>query len=315
MREPEQRPGTGQVGAGLREVRERLGWRLPDVAQGLRIRLIFLEAIERGELAALPGPAYQTGFIRSYAQALGLDADEILRRFRDSGGMGSPPRTELSFLAPVPDRALPTNGIVLMCAALVVLGYGLWYLHTTHERRLAQNIPSVPVQLAPLALPAKPPAPLKTATTSPKKPAPTPASGTKTVVVKATPAMGAPATAKPTPVAPTPALPAAAPTTKPTPGLPAAPLISGKTIVASANAWVEVQDATGNILFSKLLHAGQRWPVPDEAGLTLITGNAGGTEIIKNGKTGQPLGANGAVVTNYTLTPPAPKTAAPAPKN
>ena len=39
---------------------------------------------------------------------------------------------------------------------------------------------------------------------------------------------------------------------------------AGKMIVATADDWVEVRDATGNILFSKVLHAGQSWPVPDE---------------------------------------------------
>jgi cytoskeleton protein RodZ len=63
--------GTARVGAELRGVRERLGWKLSDVAEGLRIRLPYLEAIERGELSALPGAAYQTGFVRSYSQALG----------------------------------------------------------------------------------------------------------------------------------------------------------------------------------------------------------------------------------------------------
>ena len=43
----------------------------PDVAAPLRIRLPYLEAIELGELAALPGPAYQTGFVRTYAQRWG----------------------------------------------------------------------------------------------------------------------------------------------------------------------------------------------------------------------------------------------------
>ncbi len=71
--------GAALLGAGLREVRERLGWKLPDIAEELRIRLPYLEAIERGDLSALPGQAYQTGFVRSYAQILGLDPEEILR--------------------------------------------------------------------------------------------------------------------------------------------------------------------------------------------------------------------------------------------
>ena len=52
-------------------------------------------------------------------------------------------------------------------------------------------------------------------------------------------------------------------------------------------------------------------PVPDEAGLTMTAGNAGGTEIAINGKAGAPLGAMGAVLHNYALTPPAAKPATP----
>jgi cytoskeleton protein RodZ len=58
-------------------------------------------------------------------------------------------------------------------------------------------------------------------------------------------------------------------------------------------------------LFSKVLRAGQSWPVPQEAGLTMTTGNAGGTEITKDGKPGAPLGATGVVLHRYNLTPPA----------
>ncbi|OYV32634.1 MAG: hypothetical protein B7Z81_12490 [Acidocella sp. 20-61-6] len=76
-------------------------------------------------------------------------------------------------------------------------------------------------------------------------------------------------------------------------------------MAASADSWVEVTDATGNILFSRVLHAGESWPVPDESGLTLTTGNAGGTEIVTDGKTSAPLGATGVVLHNYVLTPPA----------
>ncbi len=70
------------VGADLRAARERLGWELEPIAVHLRIRLAFLAAIEDGRAADLPGNAYAIGFLRSYAAALGLDPDEITRRFR-----------------------------------------------------------------------------------------------------------------------------------------------------------------------------------------------------------------------------------------
>ncbi len=291
--------GAAQVGAGLREVRERLGWKLVDVAEALRIRLPYLDAIERGDLAALPGPAYQTGFVRSYAQILGLDSEEILRRFR-AEGLGHAPKAELSFLAPVPDRGVPTGAIALVGVVVVLVGYGLWYLHTAHERRLAMTVPSVPAELAPLATPPQPPAPKPVPAPAP---APTPAPATVTApnapqppaATQATASSPPPAAQGQSPALPQPATPAAA--------------AQGKTIVALADSWIEVRDATGNILFSKVLHAGQSWPVPQEAGLTMTAGNAGGTAVAENGKPGAPLGANGVVLHHYVLTPPA----APAP--
>jgi cytoskeleton protein RodZ len=96
-----------------------------------------------------------------------------------------------------------------------------------------------------------------------------------------------------------------------TPGV-ATPTAStqGETILATADSWVEVKDASGNILFSRLMHQGDSWPVPDMPGLTLTAGNAGGTEIADNGAAGQPLGATGAVVRNYVLTQGGPAAAA-----
>jgi cytoskeleton protein RodZ len=84
----------------------------------------------------------------------------------------------------------------------------------------------------------------------------------------------------------------------------------GEAILATTDSWVQVRDATGTILFSKVLRAGQSWPVPHEGGLTMTTGNAGGTEITQDGKPGTPLGAPGVVLHHYVLTPAAPQGAA-----
>ena len=284
--------GAAKLGGELRTVREGLGWSLAEVAAGLRIRLPYLEAIERGELSALPGAAYQTGFLRTYSQALGLDPEEILRRFR-AEGMGVAPKAELSFLSPVPDRAVPTGAIVMVGVVLVLGGYGLWFRHTEHERRLAASVPAVPAELAPLAVPkamTPPPAPAVVAA----KQAAVPTASASTSTAAAPPA----ATAATTPAPP------AAPAAGSAPIVPA----QGQVILATGDSWIEVKDPTGTILFSRVLHAGQSWPVPDEAGLTMTAGNAGATELAANGKAGAPLGADGAVLRNYALTP-APATA------
>jgi len=298
--------GAARVGMEMRLVRERLGWRLADVAAELRIRLPYLEAIERGDLAALPGAAYQTGFVRTYSQALGLDGDEILRRFR-AEGTGFVQKAELSFLAPVPDRAVPTGAIVLLGVVVVLVGYGLWYRHTAEVAQLAAQIPAIPTELAPLAVPPKPAvtiAPPKTVAQAQSAPAPQPAA---TTAAQAATAPG-PTTTQ-TVSAAQPATPPATAHAAP-PAAAATPAAPQKTIVATADSWVEVQDATGAILFSKTLHAGDSWPVPNLPGLTMTAGNAGATLIADNGKPGAPLGTDGTVIRKYPLTPPAPGSAA-----
>ena len=321
--------GAARVGMEMRYVRERLGWRLSDVAAELRIRLPYLEAIERGELSALPGAAYQTGFVRTYAQALGLDGDEILRRFR-AEGTGFVPKAELTFLAPVPDRAVPTGAIVLLGVLLVLGGYGFWYHHTEQQAQLAAQIPAIPTELAPLAVPPKPPyavAPVKTATFTPPPPAAVPPAANpvpQQSAAAAAPAAAAPAAATPTaagtplvpqanaatpnaglppppPAAPTPQQAAAAQAAAaPAAAAPATPQV----IEATGDTWIQVADTKGNILFSKTMHQGDTWPVPNLPGLVLTAGNAGATVIDVNGQPGTPLGSTGTVLRNFALTAP-----------
>lgn len=291
--------GVARVGADLREVRERLGWKLPDVAEALRIRLEYLVAIEEGDLTPLPGPAYRVGFVRAYAQILGLDGEEILRRFREAGGLGETQNVSLKVLAPVPDRGVPRGAIALVGVVAVLAAYGLWYHFSADNRHLASQVPPVPAELAPLALPpvVKPPVADNTAPPA-DKPETTPAAPEAATA----PAPAVPTTPPPATVTTTPAAPAAQPVA---PG-------AGMVITATQDAWVQVQDSAGNILFSKVLHAGDSWPVPQESGLIMTTGNAGGTEIVTNGTAAAPLGAAGVVLHNYALTPPAaPASAAP----
>ncbi|NBP73306.1 MAG: hypothetical protein EBU57_09155 [Alphaproteobacteria bacterium] len=55
-----------ELGAMMREMRENLGHDLEKVADDLRIRLVYLEAIETGRLGDLPGNAYVSGFLRAH---------------------------------------------------------------------------------------------------------------------------------------------------------------------------------------------------------------------------------------------------------
>src|SRR5262245_18419717 len=70
-------------GAELAQARERRGFSLTELSQRTKITVEALKAIERGDMAALPGGLYTRGFLRSYAREVGCNPDEIVRRYRE----------------------------------------------------------------------------------------------------------------------------------------------------------------------------------------------------------------------------------------
>jgi cytoskeleton protein RodZ len=66
---------------------------------------------------------------------------------------------------------------------------------------------------------------------------------------------------------------------------------------------VQVRQAGGEPLFTRLMAAGERYQVPDRAGLTLATGNAGGLRLTLDGQALAPLGESGEVKRNISLMP------------
>ncbi len=67
--------GVGEV---LRQTRSRRGLSLEEVEQAIRIPRKYLLALEEGDMSRLPSPAYARGFLRTYANYLGLDEREVL---------------------------------------------------------------------------------------------------------------------------------------------------------------------------------------------------------------------------------------------
>jgi transcriptional regulator with XRE-family HTH domain len=70
-------------GAQLAQAREQRGLTLSEVSRRTKISVETLKAIERCEMAALPGGLYTRGFLRAYAREVGCDPDEIVRRYRE----------------------------------------------------------------------------------------------------------------------------------------------------------------------------------------------------------------------------------------
>jgi cytoskeleton protein RodZ len=177
---------SGQViGSLLRETRERLGHSLPAVATALRIRQPYLQAIELGRYHELPGSAYAVGFVRSYADYLGLDGNEIVRRFKQESGGEFSSRAELSFPSAVSEGSFPTGGMLFLGLVVAVIAYGVWYW-SSRDTSVAESVPPLPDRLA--ALIHKPVGngsevvPVNPSASAPATQAPAPAAETAAVV-------------------------------------------------------------------------------------------------------------------------------------
>ena len=66
---------TGDFGRKLREARERRGLSLRQIASATKISMLTLEALEKNDIARLPGGIFSRGVVRSYAVEVGLDAE------------------------------------------------------------------------------------------------------------------------------------------------------------------------------------------------------------------------------------------------
>ncbi|MEJ8548342.1 RodZ domain-containing protein [Brevibacillus borstelensis] len=86
-----------ELGQVLKEAREEKGITLDDIQRITKIQRRYLEAIERGHFHVLPGHFYARAFIKSYAEAVGLDPNHIMSHFQ-SDLPAQPPQEQLERL-------------------------------------------------------------------------------------------------------------------------------------------------------------------------------------------------------------------------
>ena len=126
--------------AVLRRARMTAGYELADIASALRIRLLYLEALEEGRFGDLPGTVYAAGFLRSYSEFLGLDPEEMVDRLKRETMSGAA-RRDLTFPMPPKEGRNPKPWLVLVVLLVAGLAYGGWHVYST-EGQIATNLVS-----------------------------------------------------------------------------------------------------------------------------------------------------------------------------
>ncbi|WP_346344057.1 helix-turn-helix domain-containing protein [Magnetospirillum sulfuroxidans] len=160
------------VSATLRAARAKTGKTLTEVAALLRIRQPYLLALEEGRNRDLPGGAYAIGFLRTYAEFLGLDGEEMVRRFRAEASDDLTPRSELVFPSPVSEGRIPGGAVLFVGLLLAGLAYGTWYMLSSRDSSVAEMVPALPDRLSSVLnrqvnVTAEPPAAAKPVTPPP----------------------------------------------------------------------------------------------------------------------------------------------------
>ena len=103
---------TTSLGTYLRAERERRGMALRTISENTKVSLPLLEGLESDDISRWPGGIFRRAFVRSYAESVGLDPDDVFRRFEQQHKLGQP------------DGIQPETGLGLSEASVLTQGRG-----------------------------------------------------------------------------------------------------------------------------------------------------------------------------------------------
>lgn len=237
------RPPLERIGDTLRKARETRGDDLQQIADYLCIRRNYLEALEESRYEEFPADAYVIGFLRSYANLLGLDGRQAIDRYR---GEMAGRRRKPALMMPTPMTEGRTPSVIIMIATSIVafLIYMTWYGLSTSDRTSITTPPPLPTNMASDTI-ASPTVSIASAS-----------SGTSASSAVATPTNVSNVSSSPSP---------------------------RLIIHADQASWILIADSKGRTIYDHVLKAGESYQVPEMQGLTLTSGNGSGLLLTLNG--------------------------------
>lgn len=277
----------GTIGVVLKKAREKKKLSLAEISQKLHIRESFLDALETGHYYVFPGLAYGVGFLRTYAEFLGLDSKELIEQFHaETSGIKVQP-----IEMPIPQNynLMPSFRTILMSVIALLIVYLMWYITMT----LTNKVPEpemIPVNLEETALP-------EANVVVPQQALP--------------PLEDVPLTGLEAPIVADAIVPITTEvkmkeTTKGAKKTPLAKVYGsagpeGVSLLATEEVWIEVRDGD-KVVLEEVLYPGDRYNAPsDSNNLILNTANAGALSVMVNGKPSRPLGNKGTLAEGISL--------------
>jgi len=280
------------LGLVFSEERERQGLTRAECAQRLHMSAYQVEAIETGDYSRLPKGPFLRGFVRNYAKVLGMDPDATLARLAEAAPVSPAPQIVVPSqnirFDPLGERLanpyVKAGALAVVAVALLFAALYWWLfirpappasLGKAPEAAAQRAGPPQQIAAAPVSPPeAVPPSP------APVESADAPKSEASKPDASDPPKADA-AKAGSVAVQPPEASRLEGPRAEPQkPGMKKAGNLAAAGNVRSVRlrfrgeSWVEVRDAQGKVIFSRLNAAGSEAQVEGRPPLTLVVGNA-----------------------------------------
>lgn len=279
------RSGPGRL---LQQARQDLRLAPEDVAQILHLSSKQIVALEKDDYQSLPGPTYVRGYLRGYAQLLGLSPEKVVESYNSLTPVAKPMAPPQS--APPPQVTSSDRVVKFATLGVVALLLGMVYLWWQSDNESSEQFDAPAV-----ADKAADESPSSAVVAEEPSPAAKPASGTE-------PASPAAPVAAPNGQLTVSGMtlnvtPAEAP--KPASTAPAEPVVTRArravdippdvprarmVLHAVEESWADVRDARDNRLLYENVPAGRRISIEGVAPFSVFVGNADGVRVEFNGR-------------------------------
>lgn len=270
--------GAQSAGAILRAARERQGVHIAMLAAAIKVSPRKLDALENDRYDELPDATFTRALAQTVCRALKIDVAPVLAKLPQGGtttleqvsaGLNTPFRERpgrVDVGTNLPPMPLVWGGVALLAAAAAILLWpagGIRWL--SDAKSVAAPAPAAAVNTAAVPAPAS---------------APASAGATASAPVEAASAASAAIAAD----AASAATPAIETVHSAPPGDAAQTASKGATLVTSEASWVEIVDANGQTLLSRVVPPGETVNVDGALPMRLKIGNASSTQLVFKGQ-------------------------------
>jgi transcriptional regulator with XRE-family HTH domain len=129
-----------EIGGALRQARIDQGLGIDDVERDIKIRKKFITALEEGDSASLPGEVYARGFLKNYAEYLGIDPHEMLDAYREAHPLDSDEfkfkkQELLSFNTAPPKKLINWKFVIFAIVAVLFVAVIAYYFKDSFQSK------------------------------------------------------------------------------------------------------------------------------------------------------------------------------------